>query len=578
MSKAARLLALFLTLALVLGLVGPFARSTPAAAAGPEIDPLLTQQLAAAAPDATLQAILTYDHRPTDADVAAARATGVLVHQFSVLPMLAVQGSPAQIRNTFGLAGLVSVYFNKQLDYYLRESVPLIGADRVWSDLGYTGKGVGVAVLDSGVDATHPDLAFGTATVQNIKIVAPNFFGDGDVIVENMANSDTTSGHGTHVAGTVAGRGAASGGYYTGVAPGANLIGIGAGDTLFILFALQGFDWALAHQAQYNIRIISNSWGTSGDFAAGDPVNVASKQAHDAGIAVVFAAGNEGPDENTLNPYSVAPWVIGVAAGHKDGQTLADFSSRGRPGDPLYHPTITAPGVSIVAARAANTIVPLTAVRRDVNINPAYLPYYTTLNGTSMATPHVSGVLALMLEANPKLGPDILKDLLVKTATPMAGYQEFEVGAGYLNAYAATTEAKATRPTYGSRQGKDGRTYKTIVQTYTWEGIVGPSAAEVAYQSDYKEMPIGSGALALTVEVAWTNPVVDIDLYVYDPAGTLEGRSAQALTASEKTTVTALDGGALPTGTHTAEVRGYLTVAEPYQGAYTVEYIVGKGR
>lgn len=577
MTRNRHLLALLLALALLLGLGAPLAR-TPVAAAGPEIDPLLTQQLGALAPDASLRAILTYDHRPTDADLAAARATGALVHRFERLPMLAAQGTPAQIRAASGLAGLTSVYFDKPLQYFLHESVPLIGADRVWADLGYTGKGVGVAVLDSGVDATHPDLAFGVATVQNVKILAPNFFGGGAVIAEDLPNSDTTSGHGTHVAGTVGGRGTASGGYYTGVAPGANLIGIGAGDGLSILFALQGFDWVLANQAEYNIRIVSNSWGTTGEFAAGNPINVASKQAHDAGITVVFAAGNEGPDNDTLNPYSVAPWVIGVAAGNKDGQTLANFSSRGRPGDPLYHPTITAPGANIVAARAPNTVVPITGAPKDVNIPPQYLPYYTTLSGTSMATPHISGVLALMLEANPALGPDILKDLLIRTATPMAGYQEFEVGAGYVNAYAATSEAQITSPKYGSRKGKDGKTYKTIVQTTTWEGLVGPSAADVAYQSDYKDLPIGSGALALTVEVAWTNPVVDLDLYVYDPAGATEGSSGQALTTSEKTTVTTLDGSALPVGTHRAETRGYLAVAEPYRGIYTVEYLVGKGR
>src|SRR5205807_2900743 len=103
-----------------------------------------------------------------------------------------------------------------------------------------------------------------------------------------------------------------SGGYYTGVAPGAKLVGIGTGDILFIFWALAGFDYILDHQQAYNIKVVNNSWGTSGPFDPKDPINKATKKVHDKGITVVFAAGNDGPDQNTLNPYSVAPWVIGV--------------------------------------------------------------------------------------------------------------------------------------------------------------------------------------------------------------------------------------------------------------------------
>src|SRR5438105_1335340 len=179
------------------------------------------------------------------------------------------------------------------------------------------------------------------------------------------------------LAGIAAGMGTSSNGYYTGVAPGANLVGIGTGDILFIFWALAGFDYILDHQQQYNIKVVNNSWGTSGAFDPHDPINEATKQVAKRGITVVFAAGNDGPDQNTLNPYSVAPWVIGVAAGCKIGvidptnseahcmlddgsnplaptnnepraHVLADFSSRGIPGDQLYHPDITAPGVHMV--------------------------------------------------------------------------------------------------------------------------------------------------------------------------------------------------------------------------------------
>ncbi len=150
-----------------------------------QVDPLLTETLAATDATGSVTAILTYDHEPTAEDVAAAKDTGVLVHEFAVLPMLAVKGTPDQVRSTLGLSGLISAYADKQLEFFMDDSRSFIGADRVQSELGYDGTGVGVAVIDSGVDGLHPDIAYGTAMVQNVKVVAPNFFGTGDVILEN---------------------------------------------------------------------------------------------------------------------------------------------------------------------------------------------------------------------------------------------------------------------------------------------------------------------------------------------------------------------------------------------------------
>lgn len=360
--------------------------------------------------------------------------------------MLAVRGDKAQLKRVLSLRGPVSIWSNRQLEYFLDESRPLIGADRVGTELGHTGEGVGVAVIDSGVDGTHPDVSFDNPNdpaddgennemVQNVKILGDGFFTGTTVSAEDVENTDTTSGHGTHVAGTVGGSGEASDGDYTGVAPGADLVGIGAGDTLFILYALEGFDYAISHQDEYNIKVINNSWGTSGAFEENDPVNVASREAHDRGITVAFAAGNEGPGNDTMNPYAAAPWVIGVAAGEKDGQTLADFSSRGRPGSNLYHPDLTAPGVDVVSARALTSIFPP---------EPSQ-PRYTTLSGTSMATPHVAGTVALLLDADPNLAPDQILDTLTATVDPMPGYQRHEAGAGYLNAFDAVS-AVAPQP------------------------------------------------------------------------------------------------------------------------------------
>ena len=406
------------------------------------IDPILQQLLQTAPAGQIIEAVLTFDHVPSAGDLFAVTATGVDVVSFRVLPMLGVRGTSTQIAALLSLPGLRSAYHNRQLSYFLNQSVPLIGADRVWNELGITGKGVTVAVIDTGIDATHPDLPYGDKVIQNVKIV-PDLFGTGAIVVEGIPNTDTTSGHGTHVSSIAAGTGAALAGKYRGVAIGANLVGVGAGELLFVLSALEGFDWVLQNRGQYGIRVISNSWGTTGSFSADDPINVASQAAHDAGLVVVFAAGNAGPTTDTLNPYCVAPWVICVAAGAKDGTTLADFSSRGIPGDALYHPTITAPGVNIAAARATTGIVINTFFAVDLVRLGTDAAWYAVASGTSMATPHVSGTAALMLEANPGLTPDQVKALLESSATPMSGYALYEVGAGYLNAFDAVTQALA---------------------------------------------------------------------------------------------------------------------------------------
>lgn len=410
---------------------------------GPVVDAALKDKLAAVDGATPVRAILTYEQQPTAAQIDAVRRSGVAVHDFDELPMLAVQGTESQIRELYGAEGVSSIYADKKLEYTLDESRALVGADRVASDLGITGKGVGVAVIDSGIDGTHPDLKYPEKTVQNTKIVGDNFFTNQTVAIEDVPNTATSSGHGTHVSGIAGGTGAASEGRYTGMAPGSDLVGIGSGDTLFILYALEAYDYALENQKKYNIQVINNSYGTTGEFDRKDPLNVATKEAHDAGMTVVFAAGNEGPQQDTLNPYSVAPWVIGVAAGEKDGKTLAEFSSRGRPGSNLYHPTLTAPGVNIVSTRASTgvTETPIAAPDDATMIPPELLPFYTTLSGTSMSSPHVAGAVALMEEANPSLSPDQAKQILANTATPMPGYQEFEVGAGYLDAYGAVQAA-----------------------------------------------------------------------------------------------------------------------------------------
>ena len=434
---------------------------------GVTVDPVLTALLAVTAPAERLQVLVTYDETKTtgDAVAAAVRGTGAGIIRFRNLPVVAALATPAQITRITSLSGVRSVFSNKQLRTLLAEGRASVRADAAVA-AGYTGKGVGIAILDSGVDgAWSRDLKHPTRTVANVKFVAgvddlftfepgePRFAGE--LFVENLPTSETTVGHGTHVAGIAAGDGTESGGKYVGVAPGASVVGVGVGDILWVFWMLAGFDYVLDVQAKYNIQVVNNSWGGSGDFIPEDPVNVATKKLYQRGIAVVFAAGNEGPGENTLNPYSAAPWVISVAAGCKTvspdptssaaqcaGGVLADFSSRGRPGSDLYHPDVTAPGVNIVSVRSPlGVVVGATAVPADLldcAIETAHLPYYMCIGGTSMSAPFVAGTIALMEQAaRGRLTPQQAYDAIVATARPLAGYAQWEVGAGYLDAYAA---------------------------------------------------------------------------------------------------------------------------------------------
>jgi len=436
--------------------------------------------------------IVNFDETQTSeaAVTAGILNAGAGAVQFNNFSMVAALATPAQLVTISALPGLEGIYANKQLEYYmLHESVPSIRADAVHV-AGITGKGIGVAILDSGIDGLYnPDVAYPQYTIANVKVLynqddlftfgkdAPKPVRKGATLVTpNIPNSETSVGHGTHVAGIVGARGTASNGYYTGVAPGANLIGIGTGDVLFIFWSLAGFDYILDHQQQYNIKVVNNSWGTTGAFDPKDPINEATKKLSNRGITVVFAAGNDGPAQNTVNPYSVAPWVISVAAGCKlyvadptnseshcmldDGSNplvptnneprahvLADFSSRGIPGDALYHPDITAPGVHIVSTRASTgSVLNGDDANHDVRIcqiSAGNLPYYTCASGTSMASPHIAGVVALMQEAaGGKLTPSQVLNALTSTARPLPGYATWEVGAGFVDAYAAVMKVK----------------------------------------------------------------------------------------------------------------------------------------
>jgi len=407
---------------------------------------------------------------------------------FQKLGMVGVVATAGQIKALQNNSSVKSIWSNDKLEYFLNHARLVTGVDRLRLDQNFTNLNQGMRVsgngdfsvllIDTGIDATGNDLPLGSKVIQNTQravdsdtsntgiTVAGQPIGSSGftpaVSIENVPDTDNV-GHGTHCAGIIGGLGVNSAGSYAGVAPGVKIVGSGGGAVIVVLSALAGWEYGFEHADLYHIRVVSNSYGPigGGPFDPNDPINIASKRAHDDyNMTVVFAGGNDGPAKGTFSPNAAAPWVIGVAAGSKDGM-LAGFSSRGipkdqrlassDPNDDYEAPVITAPGTGRFFAgsqteygftadiQSVRAVTGLTNALNlgDTEVPTQYLPFYTSESGTSMATPFIAGTVALMLDADPSLTPDQIKQILQSTATRMPGYSEFEVGAGYVNAYAA---------------------------------------------------------------------------------------------------------------------------------------------
>lgn len=456
------------------------------------ISPDLEQRLGA---HPTHRVIVTFTDR---SQLSRLSTLTTQVLPMKALPMAGALLTSAQVRQVAQWEGVESIYFDAPLKYFNYDAGQITGGHTVHDGLALSGKGVTIAVLDSGVDATHPDLPQGTKVVQNVKLVGDLGVAGVSAWIENVPNTDTSSGHGTHVAGTVGGTGEASLNdkrrprAHDGIAPGAALVGLGAGEGLSILYALMGFDYALANREKYGIDIITNSWGSSNSvYDPNNPINKASYEAYRQGMVVAFAAGNDGPDENTLNPYAIVPWVINVGSGTK-AKDLSGFSSRGVEGDFYKHVDVVAPGSSIISTRAPNTVLGAIGPVLDVN-NPSYTQYYVSMSGTSMATPFVAGTAALLLEANPDLSPDQIESILMSTASPM-NYPYHVVGGGYIDVFAAVDLASKTvgqrdaflqGVTKWSSQGAwviASETDPLMTYSGTWSNATGTNATDGTYK------------------------------------------------------------------------------------------------
>lgn len=344
---------------------------------------------------------------------------------YRLTPTVAVSATPVDIGDLSEDDQVEYIWLDEEVHTCLDRAVGQIGLPPLWG-AGLSGAGIRVAVVDTGLDAAHPDFAQ--------RVAASASFVGGD--------SGDDNGHGTHVAGILAGDGSASGGTYRGVAPGATLCvakvldqhGSGA-----MSGVMAGLEWAVSQ----NVRVINLSLGGAGSSDGQDALSLTCNAAVARGIVVCVAAGNYGPSARTVGSPGAAADVITVGAvDRSDG--IARFSSRGPTGDGRTKPDVCLPGTDIIAARATGT-----------QMGEAVGDRYVAASGTSMATPQAAGLAALLLQAAPGLDPADVKRVLGETALDL-GADPNAQGAGRVRATEAWQLATGASPGPAPTPGPPG--------------------------------------------------------------------------------------------------------------------------
>jgi serine protease AprX len=367
-----------------------------------------------------------------------------------------VEVPDSQLKKLAKHPAVLSIHHDRPIHKHNGRTSATIGARAAWLTYGYTGAGVGVAVIDSGVSGWHDDL-MGRSVYPygNQRVVK---FVD---FVNGLPLPYDDNGHGTHVSGTILGNGYDSFGSQAGMAPGAHLISLKVLDASgngTISNVIAAFDFAIANKSTHNIRVINLSIGAriSESFTT-DPLTLAAKRAVAAGIVVVTAAGNLGenaqgqPQYGGITAPGNAPWVLTVGASSTMGTVnrgddqIARYSSRG----PTYldytaKPDLVAPGTGTISLADPTSLFYSAKSLYLVggSLPTAYQPYLS-LSGTSMAAPAVAGSVALMLQANPALTPNLVKAILQYTAQIYPAYNALTQGAGFLNTMGAVRMARA---------------------------------------------------------------------------------------------------------------------------------------
>lgn len=378
----------------------------------------------------------------------------------------------------------------------------VVRSDSLWKSK-ITGKGVTVALLDTGVYAAHPDLVDPDTGVSRV-VHCEDFSHE----TGGQANCADTFGHGTFMAGLIAGNGLSSGGTYKGTAPEAKIVSVkasGYDGSTDVSTILAGIQWVVAHKDVYGIRALNLSLGSDSaqDYRL-SPLNYAVERAWSSGIVVIVSAGNSGPDSATMLKPADDPYVVTVGSSNSEGSAhinddrVPDFSSRGPTrSNGLAKPDIVSPGVHTVSLRSPGSAI-------DQKYGPtgsAIGSYYFKGSGTSMSTASVTGVVAQILQKNPLLTPNQVKHRLTSTARAIVDTDPLAAGRGLIDAYAAANSLSLAEANQG-------------IEPSTGLGLLQLDRGSIEL-----DVATPAGAIALTGEFkAQTDPAL-VDLT--NPAGLL---------------------------------------------------------
>lgn len=400
------------------------------------------------------------------------------------------------------------IWLDRDFQMCQDQSISIIKDPAEWTQIETSynrtidGSGITIAILDTGIDATHPDFYFPNGTS---KITAAVSF-TGETPIDS-------NGHGTDVASIAAGTGAASQGQYTGVAPGATLLNVkvlnnnGGGAESWII---SGIQWAVDN----NASIINMSFTSDTSSDGTDPLSTTINWATQQGVVCVVAAGNSGPTTYTVGSPGAAESAITVGASTLD-DVVASFSSAGPTDDNRIKPDIVAPGVDIIAARAAGT-----------SMGTPVSQYYTMASGTSMAAPHVAGAAALLLGAHPSWTPFQVKTALANYAKDL-GASVLQQGSGRIDVCRAVTapilanasisfgtvNPNETLSSYVALQNLAGSAVNVTLSVQTWGLLDGTS---------YQAASLTIGSLTLSAG-ATEETELDLNTSVDLPSGFFEG-------------------------------------------------------
>lgn len=405
-------------------------------------------------------------------------------HFFSYINAFSAKLTDKQIKQLNLQQDVKLIEQNISIDANLDTANRWFGTEKARDDLNLSGSGITIAIVDTGIDSDHLD-------INDNKVIGWND------LVNGQSSPYDDQGHGTHVASIAAGSGDSN--YrYKGVAPDASLVGVkvldtnGAGSMTQII---QGVEWLIDHKDEYQIQIANLSLGSTGSSDGGDALSQAVNAAVDHGITVVVAAGNSGPNRYSIGTPAAAEKAITVGSMADVGERgyfLNLYSSRGPTSDGRNKPDISAPGHQITAAEA--------------NSADNYVAY----SGTSMASPFVAGTLALILQINPDLTPDQLKNTLLESCEDWGKENEnIDYGAGRLQGYEAIRSA-------GNLRGDLPTTPDHIQQS---------SHLQSTSDRELWQYQIGTLSYPVSITLIQENETNDFDLYVYDSKRRLIGYS-----------------------------------------------------